>query len=77
VIGRQPLELFTGVLAVTIGMLRIVRKLLHPIAQLRRMNTKVFCGLRIRSAAFLDQSNRLKLELPRKLPSLHDAPPAP
>jgi hypothetical protein len=34
-------------------MLRIIRKFLHPIAQLRRM--KVFCGLRIRDAALLDQ----------------------
>src|SRR3982074_3008191 len=58
-------------------MLRIVRNLLHPIAQLRRMNTKVFRGPGIRHATVLDQSNRLKLELSRKLPPLHDAPPAP
>ena len=36
-------------------MLRIVRMLLHPIAQLRRMNTKVFRRLRIRNPALLDQ----------------------
>jgi hypothetical protein len=40
-------------------MLRIVRKLLHPITQLPRMNAEVFCGLR----TLLDQSNSLKLKL--------------
>jgi hypothetical protein len=58
-------------------MLRIVLKLLHPIAQLCRMNAKVFGRLRILHTALLDQPDSLKLELPRKLPSLHDAPPAP
>ena len=57
--------------------LRIICKLLHPIAQLCRMNAKVFRRLRIRNAALLDQPDSLKLELPCKLPSLHDAPPVP
>jgi hypothetical protein len=35
--------------------LRIIRKLLHPTPQLRRMNTKVFRRLRIRHAALLNQ----------------------
>jgi hypothetical protein len=58
-------------------MLRILRKLLHSTAQLRRMNTKVFRSLRIRHAPLLNQPDSLKLELARKLPSLHDAPPVP
>ena len=58
-------------------MLRIVRKLPHPIAQLRRMNSQVFRRLRILHATLLDKPHGLKLELPRKLPSRHDAPPAP
>src|SRR5258708_22574103 len=47
------------------------------VAQLRRMDTQVLRGLHIRHAAFLDQPHSLKLELARKLPSLHDPPPAP
>src|SRR6202162_5065702 len=58
-------------------MLRVARKRLHPAAQLRLMNTKVFGSLYIGHAAFLDQSHSLKLELARKLPSLHDPPPVP
>src|SRR6266404_5921076 len=58
-------------------MLRIIRQRLHPVAQLRRMDTQVLRGLHIRHAAFLDQPHSLKLELARKLPSLHDPPPAP
>ena len=38
--------------------LRIVRKLLHPLTQLRRMNTEVLCGLGIRHAPILDQLGR-------------------
>ena len=41
------------------------------------MHTQVARGLRNAHPAFLDQAYRLKLELPRKLPSLHDPPPAP
>src|SRR5271168_3638338 len=41
------------------------------------MNTEVLRGLRIRYASLFDQPHRLKLELPRKLPSLHDPPPVP
>src|SRR5580704_1483728 len=41
------------------------------------MHTKVLRGLRIRDAPLLDQPHRLKLELPCKLPSLHDTPPVP
>src|SRR5277367_6558537 len=58
-------------------MLRVARKRLHPAAQLRLMNTKVLGGLYIGHAALLDQLHSLKLELPRKLPSLHGAPPVP
>src|ERR1700727_3045938 len=38
---------------------------------------QVLRGLRITNPALLDQPNSLKLELTGKLPSLHDAPPAP
>ena len=48
-------------------MLRIVRELLDPVAQLRRMHTQVLRGLPIRHAAILDQPNSLKLELACKL----------
>src|SRR4029077_12009806 len=58
-------------------MLRIPRERLHPTAQLRLMHTEIERGLRIRDAPLLDQPNRLKLELPCKLPSLHDTPPVP
>src|SRR5580700_4040092 len=58
-------------------MLRIIGELLHPIAQLRGMHTKVLRCLRIRHAALLDQANSLKLELACELPSLHDPPPVP
>src|SRR5215211_7256907 len=58
-------------------MLRIVRRLLHPIPKLRLMHTQIFCGLRVRHAPLLDQPHSLKLELAGKLPSLHDPPPAP
>ena len=47
-------------------LLRVVRKRLHPVAQLCRMNLQVFGGLRIRHPAILDQPHRLKLELSRK-----------
>src|SRR4051812_40093798 len=59
------------------GLLWIVGELLHPVAQLRRVNVQVLRRLRIRYASILNQAHRLKLELPRKLPSLHDPPPAP
>src|SRR5947207_15182407 len=58
-------------------MLRILGQLLHPIAQLRRVNVQVLRCLHIRHASILDQAHGLKLELPRELPSLHDPPPAP
>src|SRR5271169_1439744 len=58
-------------------MLRVARKRLHPATQPRLMNSKVLGSLYIGHAAFLDQSHSLKLELPRKLPSLHDPPPVP
>src|SRR5450631_2059549 len=41
------------------------------------MHRQVLLGLCIRHAAIPDQPNSLKLELPRKLPTLHDAPPVP
>src|SRR5580658_5130934 len=41
------------------------------------MHSKVLRGLRIRHATLFDQPYSLKLELSRKLPSLHDPPPAP
>src|SRR5271169_1401367 len=41
------------------------------------MHTKVLRGLRIRDTPILDQPHSLKLELPCKLPSLHDTPPVP
>src|SRR5215204_1949988 len=55
----------------------VVRRLLHPIPNLRLMHTQIFCGLRVRHAPLSDQPPRLKLELAGKLPSLHDPPPAP
>ena len=58
-------------------MLRIVRKRLHPIAQLRRMHLQVFGRLRVRDPAIPDQPHSLKLELPRKPSSLYDPPPVP
>src|SRR5262249_18411636 len=58
-------------------LVQILDELLHPIAQLRRMHTKVLRRLGIGHAPFLDQSHSLKLELARKLSSLHDPPPAP
>src|ERR1043166_1439630 len=41
------------------------------------MHAHVLQRLHIRYASILDQAHSLKLELPRKLPSLHDTPPAP
>jgi hypothetical protein len=58
-------------------MLRVLGELLHPIAQLRRVNVQVLRRLHIGHASILDQAHGLKLELSRKLPSLHDPPPAP
>jgi hypothetical protein len=58
-------------------MLRIVGELLHPVAQLRCVDTEVFRRLHIGYATILDQAHRLKLELSRKLPSLHGHPPVP
>src|SRR5258705_13833604 len=58
-------------------MLRVLGQLLHPIAQLRRVNVQVLRRLHIGHASILDQAHGLKLELSRKLPSLHDPPPAP
>ena len=40
-------------------------------------DTQVLRGLGIANPALLDQPYGLKLELPRKLPPLHDAPPVP
>src|ERR1700759_1537065 len=59
------------------GLRRIVRQRPHPAAKLGRMHPQVLRGLRITNPALLDQPNSLKLELAGKLPSLHDAPPAP
>src|SRR5262249_3942028 len=59
------------------SMLRVLGQLLHPIAQLRRVNVQVLRRLHIGHASILDQAHGLKLELSRKLPSLHDPPPAP
>src|SRR2546430_4578088 len=58
-------------------MLRVLGQLLHPIAQLRRVNVQVLRRLHIGHASILDQAHGLKLELSRKLPSLHDPAPAP
>src|SRR5712672_3403059 len=41
------------------------------------MNAQVLRCLPVRYASILDQAHSLKLELPCKLPSLHDPPPAP
>src|ERR1700722_12792268 len=41
------------------------------------MHPKALRGLCKRNAPLLDQPHSLKLELLRKLPSLHDPPPAP
>src|SRR4029450_5018993 len=41
------------------------------------MHAEVLRCLHIGYARILDQAHRLKLELSRKLPSLHDPPPAP
>jgi hypothetical protein len=43
----------------------------------KRLGQAVIVENRAGDAAILDQPNRLKLELARKLPSLHDPPPAP
>jgi hypothetical protein len=59
------------------GTVRITCERLHPTAQLRLMHTEIERALRIRDARLLDQPHRLKLELPCKLPSLHDTPPVP
>src|SRR6185312_395674 len=59
------------------GMLGILRELLRPVPQLRLMHAQVLRGLRIRHASISDQAYSLKLELPRKLPTLHDPPPVP
>jgi hypothetical protein len=40
--------------------MRIVRKLLHPAAQLRRMHTQILRRLCIRHAQISDQAHRLK-----------------
>jgi hypothetical protein len=58
-------------------MLRILQELLHPIPQLRLVHAQVLRGLRIRYASLSDQAHSFKLELPRKLPTLHDPPPIP
>src|SRR5258708_16093552 len=58
-------------------MLRVLGQLLHPIAQLRRVTVQVLRRLHIGHASILDQAHGLKFELSRKLPSLHDPPPAP
>ena len=59
------------------GMLRIVGQLLHPVAKLRWVDAQILRRLHIRYASILDQAHSLKLELPRELPPLHDAPPVP
>src|SRR5579863_3843991 len=41
------------------------------------MHTEIVRGLGIRDAPLFDQPHSLKLELARKLPSLHDPPPVP
>src|SRR5579863_3621137 len=41
------------------------------------MHTEIVRGLGIRDAPLFDQPHSLKLELPGKLPSLHDPPPVP
>lgn len=59
------------------GLRRIARKRFHLSPKLRLMNTKIVCGLCNSNATFFDQLDRLKLELPRTLPSFHDLPPVP
>src|SRR5579872_5706939 len=41
------------------------------------VHVRVLRRLNIRYASILDQAYSLKLELPRKLPPLHDSPPVP
>src|SRR3954470_23414633 len=74
----RDLELFRLHLAVARKrVLWIVAELFYPIAKLRLMHAEVLRCLPVRHASILDQAHSLKLELPRKLPSLHDPPPAP
>src|ERR1700721_18958 len=78
--ARRPRHLHLARLHLAVArecLLRIVSKPLNPAAQLGLMYAQVFRRLRVRHAAFLDQAYRLELELSRKLPSLHDPPPAP
>jgi transposase len=57
--------------------LRVGRKLLHPVAQPRGVDAQILRRLHIRHAPILDQAHSLKLELSRKLPPLQDAPAIP
>ena len=77
--GRQGKNFVKAILAKAReeGVLRVVRKLLHPAAQLRLMHTKIDRCLCVGNASILDQAHSLKLELSRELPPLHDSPPVP
>ena len=45
--------------------LRTFRRLLHPAAQLRLMNSQIGCRLDVGNVALVDQPHSLKLELAR------------
>ena len=57
------------------GLLRIGDRLLHPSVQRHARYARIARGLRHCHPAFLTQLHRLKLELSRKLASLHDPHP--
>jgi hypothetical protein len=58
-------------------MLRIGAELFHPLPQHILMNVQIACRLPNSNTALPHQLDSFKLELPRKLPSLHDPPPVP
>jgi hypothetical protein len=59
------------------GMLRVLGKRLHPVAQHRSVHAQVAGGLRHLHTALRDQFDSLKLELACKSPSFHGPPPVP
>jgi hypothetical protein len=59
------------------GMMRIGAQLPDPFAQHILVQFQVACRLSDRDAPILHKPHCLKLELARKLPSLHVTPPVP
>ena len=59
------------------SILRIAGKRLHLIAQYRPVHTQIERRLANADTTILDQADRLKLELSRNFPALHDKPPVP